>query len=121
MIGLFARLCVEELYARGTLQGASAHENTPPRWLQRARRSSPSATPAAAPALVCATPTPAFPPCLLALPPSRPPGRAASEEELRYALGLTNMTTGKGKVDLKDSNIRPMEIFMCSVVRGSLA
>ncbi|GAB4820719.1 hypothetical protein N2152v2_007765 [Parachlorella kessleri] len=42
---------------------------------------------------------------------------AASEEELRYALGLTNMTTGKGKVDLKDSNIRPMEIFMCSVVR----
>lgn len=28
------------------------------------------------------------------------------------------MTTGKGKVDLKDSNIRPMEIFMCSVVRA---
>lgn len=45
-----------------------------------------------------------------------PHGTAASEEELRYALGLTNMTTGKGKVDLKDSNIRPMEIFMCSVV-----
>ena len=27
------------------------------------------------------------------------------------------MTTGKGKVDLKDSAIRPVEIFMCSVVR----
>ncbi|KAH7618736.1 putative GTP-binding protein SAR1A [Nannochloris sp. 'desiccata'] len=43
--------------------------------------------------------------------------QAASEDELRYALGLTNLTTGKGKVDLKDSNIRPVEIFMCSVVR----
>lgn len=43
--------------------------------------------------------------------------QAASEEELRYALGLTNLTTGKGKVDLKESNIRPIEIFMCSVVR----
>lgn len=42
---------------------------------------------------------------------------AASEDELRYALGLGNMTTGKGKVDLKDSGIRPVEIFMCSVVR----
>jgi GTP-binding protein SAR1 len=42
---------------------------------------------------------------------------AASEDELRYALGLVNLTTGKGKVDLRDSNIRPIEIFMCSVVR----
>ena len=42
---------------------------------------------------------------------------AASEDEMRYALGLANATTGKGKVDLKDSNIRPAEIFMCSVVR----
>ncbi|GAA5875529.1 hypothetical protein JCM3774_003658 [Rhodotorula dairenensis] len=38
---------------------------------------------------------------------------AVSEEELRYALGL-NATTGKGKVPLTD--IRPIEVFMCSVV-----
>lgn len=43
--------------------------------------------------------------------------QAASEDELRFQLGLQNYTTGKGKVDLKDSNIRPIEIFMCSVVR----
>lgn len=38
---------------------------------------------------------------------------AVSEEELRYALGLLQ-TTGKGKVPLKD--VRPIELFMCSVV-----
>ncbi|CAI5487870.1 unnamed protein product [Closterium sp. Naga37s-1] len=42
---------------------------------------------------------------------------AASEDELRYSLGLTNYTTGKGKVNLAESNIRPIEVFMCSVVR----
>ncbi|KAK7329528.1 hypothetical protein VNO77_23698 [Canavalia gladiata] len=42
---------------------------------------------------------------------------AASEDELRYHMGLTNFTTGKGKVNLKDSNIRPLEVFMCSIVR----
>jgi GTP-binding protein SAR1 len=31
---------------------------------------------------------------------------AASEDELRYALGLANLTTGKGKVDMKESGIR---------------
>ena len=41
---------------------------------------------------------------------------AASEDELRYSLGLT-MTTGKGTVNLGDSNIRPIEVFMCSIVR----
>ncbi len=42
---------------------------------------------------------------------------AAAEDEIRYGLGLTNLTTGKGKVDMKDSSIRPIEIFPCSVVR----
>ena len=43
---------------------------------------------------------------------------AASEDEIRYALGLTNATTGKGKAtDSRDSGIRPIEIYMCSVVR----
>mmetsp|Transcript_35544 Transcript_35544/g.78878 ORF Transcript_35544/g.78878 Transcript_35544/m.78878 type:complete len:193 (-) Transcript_35544:1865-2443(-) len=41
---------------------------------------------------------------------------AASEEELRQWLGLT-YTTGKGKVNLSDSKIRPLELFMCSVVK----
>ncbi|KAK8712460.1 hypothetical protein V6N13_147700 [Hibiscus sabdariffa] len=34
---------------------------------------------------------------------------AASEDELRYHLGLTNFTTGKGKVNLADSSVRPLE------------
>lgn len=38
---------------------------------------------------------------------------AVSEEELRHHLGLFQ-TTGKGKIPLKD--IRPIEVFMCSVV-----
>ncbi|PNH12048.1 GTP-binding protein SAR2 [Tetrabaena socialis] len=41
---------------------------------------------------------------------------AASEDELRNWLGLT-YTTGKGKVNLTDSKIRPCEVFMCSVVK----
>lgn len=42
---------------------------------------------------------------------------AVSEDELRFALGLTSLTTGKGKVDMRESNMRPIEVFMCSVVR----
>lgn len=42
---------------------------------------------------------------------------AASEDELRYHMGLTGITTGKGKVNLADSNVRPLEVFMCSIVR----
>ncbi|KAL1406819.1 COPII coat GTPase [Vanrija albida] len=38
---------------------------------------------------------------------------AVSEEQLRHDLGLYQ-TTGKGKVPLRD--IRPIEVFMCSVV-----
>lgn len=41
---------------------------------------------------------------------------AASEEEMRSVLGLHHLTTGKGTLsDLTD--VRPMELFMCSVVR----
>lgn len=43
---------------------------------------------------------------------------AASEEELRMALGLHGQTTGKGQVPAKDlGGRRPMEVFMCSVVQ----
>ncbi|KAI6698920.1 hypothetical protein NL676_019039 [Syzygium grande] len=42
---------------------------------------------------------------------------AASEDELRYYMGLTSFTTGKGNVDLTGTNIRPLEVFMCSIVR----
>ncbi|XP_061349228.1 GTP-binding protein SAR1A-like [Gastrolobium bilobum] len=44
---------------------------------------------------------------------------AASEDELCYYMGLSDFTTGKGKgkVNLADSGIRPMETFMCSIVR----
>ena len=42
---------------------------------------------------------------------------AASEEELRYALGLMNCTSGKGTVNLEGTNVRPLEVFMCSIVR----
>lgn len=42
---------------------------------------------------------------------------AASEDELLFYIGLTNLTTGKGKVDLAESKVRPLEVFMCSIVR----
>ena len=48
------------------------------------------------------------------------PGQAASEDELRVSLGLLNYTTGKGKVALSDTNMRPIEVFMCSVVRAGI-
>ncbi len=40
---------------------------------------------------------------------------------MRLALGLQNYTSGKGKVELKDSSMRPIEIFMCSVVSIAVA
>lgn len=42
---------------------------------------------------------------------------AASEDELRYHLGLTNFTTGKGNENLSDYTARPIEVFMCSIAR----
>mmetsp|Transcript_19777 Transcript_19777/g.19885 ORF Transcript_19777/g.19885 Transcript_19777/m.19885 type:complete len:193 (-) Transcript_19777:74-652(-) len=43
-------------------------------------------------------------------------GRAASEEDLRYQLGLFE-TYGKETKGEKDPNVRPIELYMCSVVR----
>jgi GTP-binding protein SAR1 len=42
--------------------------------------------------------------------------QAASEEEVRGALGLHNMTTGKGTVAVA-GGVRAIEIFCCSVVK----
>jgi GTP-binding protein SAR1 len=42
---------------------------------------------------------------------------AVSEEELRAALGLHHLTTGKGVGGGPSGDIRPIELFMVSVVR----
>ncbi|XP_042080954.1 secretion associated, Ras related GTPase 1Ab isoform X1 [Haplochromis burtoni] len=42
---------------------------------------------------------------------------AISEDALRAVLGLQGHTTGKGKVPMKELNLRPMEVFMCSVLK----
>lgn len=42
---------------------------------------------------------------------------AASEEELRFHLGLQGYTTGKGTTKRSDIPIRPIEVFMCSIVK----
>ncbi|XP_077960582.1 small COPII coat GTPase SAR1A isoform X1 [Gasterosteus aculeatus] len=42
---------------------------------------------------------------------------AVSEDGLRGMFGLHGQTTGKGKVSLKELNLRPMEVFMCSVLK----
>lgn len=43
---------------------------------------------------------------------------AVSGEVLLHELGLTYCTTGKGKnVNSLEANKRPLELFMCSVVR----
>lgn len=41
-------------------------------------------------------------------------GTAAGEQELRDALGLTHITTGKSNFS---KDIRPVEVYMCSVVK----
>lgn len=42
--------------------------------------------------------------------------QAASEDELRYNLGLQGLTTGKEK-GRGSQDVRPIELFMCSVVK----
>ncbi|KAG5577000.1 hypothetical protein H5410_057134 [Solanum commersonii] len=41
----------------------------------------------------------------------------ASEDELCYHLGLTGVTTCKGKVNMGESNVRPLKVFMYSIVQ----
>ncbi|EDQ88952.1 uncharacterized protein MONBRDRAFT_37186 [Monosiga brevicollis MX1] len=42
---------------------------------------------------------------------------AAGEDELRAALGLFGQTTGKGQVPRSSLSSRPMELFMCTVLK----
>ncbi|CAO2642926.1 GTP-binding protein SAR1b [Lemmus lemmus] len=42
---------------------------------------------------------------------------AISEDRLREMFGLYGQTTGKGSVSLKELNARPLEVFMCSVLK----
>lgn len=42
---------------------------------------------------------------------------AASEDEIRHIFGLHGQTTGKGTVARSDLQGRPMELFMCSVLK----
>ena len=42
---------------------------------------------------------------------------AASEDELRQIFGLYGQTTGKGTVSRSELHGRPLELFMCSVLK----
>jgi len=42
---------------------------------------------------------------------------AASEDELRNFYGLYQLTTGKGKISKNELSGRPLELFMCSVLK----
>ncbi|XP_038592061.1 GTP-binding protein SAR1b isoform X2 [Micropterus salmoides] len=42
---------------------------------------------------------------------------AISEGGLRGAFALDGQVTGKGNVSMKELNVRPLEIFMCSVLK----
>ncbi|KAF7705479.1 GTP-binding protein SAR1b-like [Silurus meridionalis] len=42
---------------------------------------------------------------------------AVSEGKLRELFALNGQTTGKGIVSLKELNARPLEVFMCSVLK----
>ncbi|GCC23967.1 hypothetical protein chiPu_0002365 [Chiloscyllium punctatum] len=42
---------------------------------------------------------------------------AISEERFRELFGLYGQTTGKGNISMKELNARPLEVFMCSVLK----
>lgn len=42
---------------------------------------------------------------------------AFSEDHLKYYLGITQMTTGKQQISRSELSSRPIEVFMCSVLR----
>lgn len=42
---------------------------------------------------------------------------ALGEEHLKHYLGITHLCTGKGQVVRADLATRPMEVFMCSVLK----
>ncbi|XP_078741522.1 small COPII coat GTPase SAR1B-like, partial [Lampetra fluviatilis] len=42
---------------------------------------------------------------------------AVSEERFREEFGLYGQTTGKGSVPARELNARPVEVFMCSVLK----
>ncbi|XP_053318577.1 GTP-binding protein SAR1b [Spea bombifrons] len=42
---------------------------------------------------------------------------AISEDKLLHTFGIYGLTTGKGKVPLKQLNSRPLEVFMCSILK----
>jgi len=42
---------------------------------------------------------------------------AASEDYLRQIFGLYGLTTGKGNISAKDVQTRPIELYMCSVLK----
>lgn len=42
---------------------------------------------------------------------------AVSEDQLKWHLGIQHLCTGKGEVARSDLASRPVEVFMCSVLR----
>ena len=44
-------------------------------------------------------------------------GRAASEEDLRYQLGLYETYGKETRIGQDTTNLRPIELYMCSVVK----
>lgn len=42
---------------------------------------------------------------------------ACSEDQLKYTMGLYGITTGKGQVPRGELSTRPIEVFMCSVLK----
>lgn len=45
--------------------------------------------------------------------------KAVSEQELLYRLGLEGLTTGKGEKKNDQKVVRPVEVFMCSIINQS--